>query len=246
MANQNWQSNPPRATARIDAKLEKKLAAYMAAAAAAGASLLGAQGAEAKVVFTPTNRAVTGTTAIDLNNDGITDFTLAFHEIDKSIVLFVQPQVAGNEMRVGNGGAAAGFFGVPVGGGEKFLSSSGGYGWGELMAASGCYSTCWFFGPWAHASNRYLGFKFVIDGQTHYGWARLSVPNLNQAVLTGYAYETVPGKTIIEGHTSGPEAAGNFMPADLLAPAPQLMSLGVLARGADGLAIWRREESLTR
>src|SRR5208337_1079591 len=30
-------------------------------------------------------------------------------------------------------------------------------------------------GPWAGVSSRYLGLKFVIKGETHFGWARLAV-----------------------------------------------------------------------
>jgi hypothetical protein len=237
------QSIQPRATARINIKLEKNLAAYMAAAGAAGVSMLAAQPVEAKIVYTPTNTVVTNGTTIDLNHDGVADFSFGFHELDKSDVLAVDPIGKGNAVLVGNGGAAAGFFGVPVGAGEKFIRTNG-YSWGAMMADAGSYSVTWFFGPWANATNRYLGLRFVVDGQTHYGWARLTVPDYlhgAQVILTGYAYETTPNTTILEGHTSGPEEANQFAPTNLLAPFPQPASLGILARGADGLAIWRRD-----
>ena len=58
--------------------------------------------------------------------------------------------------------------------------------------------------------NRYLGLKFVVDGEVHYGWARLSVTLGHQrqsddvvGTLTGYAYETVPDKAIIAGRITG-------------------------------------------
>lgn len=240
------QSNSPRnrATAQINSRLEKSLAAYMAAAGAAGVGLLAApQLAEGKVVYTPANIAVNGTTNIDLNHDGIADFVLGYHELDKSLVLAVGPLVTGNEMKLAEGGAAAGFFGVPVGPGGQFAATNS-YSFGLIMAVAGSYSVTWFFGPWANATNRYLGFKFLINGQTHYGWARMSVADYihgGQVVLTGYAYETTPNTPIIEGHISGPEKAGSFAPAELT-PTPQSASLGMLARGADGLALWRREE----
>ena len=44
----------------------------------------------------------------------------------------------------------------------------------------------------------------MIDGQIHYGWARLSVQNVYRGIydtLTGYAYETIPDKAIITGQT---------------------------------------------
>ena len=110
------------------------------------------------------------------------------------------------------------------------------------MAAFFQYSHSSFFGPFANVTNRYLGFKFLIDGQVHYGWARLTVTSYYGVTLTGYAYETIPNKTILEGHTSGPEVAGAFTPANLQAPGTLPATLGMLARGADGLSIWRRDE----
>ena len=80
------------------------------------------------------------------------------------------------------------------------------------------YSHSSFTRPWAGVTNRYLGFKFLIDGQVHYGWARVSVPDIYDVVVTGYAYETIPNKPIIEGHTFGPQSAAIAYPLDLAAP----------------------------
>jgi hypothetical protein len=63
----------------------------------------------------------------------------------------------------------------------------------------------------------------------------------DSVVLTGYAYETIPNHMILEGHTQGLDAEG-IPQANLLVPAGQPASLGMLARGADCLAIWRRED----
>jgi hypothetical protein len=242
---QRQNNKDPRSAATVNSKLDKRLVAYIAAAGATGAGLI-APAAQAKVVYTPANTEISAT-SIDLNHDGIADFIITFHGLDHTDFLTVAPLVAGNSIRSNSkGDAAAGFFGVPVGPGEKFRSTSGGtYGWGVFMARAFEYSVTSFGGPWANAVNRYLGLKFVINGQTHYGWARLSVGDWllgGKVVLTGYAYETTPNKNIIEGHTSGAEKAGNYAPADLLAPPSQPASLGLLARGADGLAIWRRED----
>lgn len=236
-----------RSIVSFDAKLEKALAAYITAAGAAGVGMLTlAQSAEGKVVYTPTNVNIApqGTIPIDLNHDGIVDF---------SVVLFlgyggmahrlnVSPQVAGNAIRSNSGAAAAGFLGVPVGPGEKFGTNSM-FDYGVFMAFFSSTALSTASGPWARATNRYLGFKFLINGQTHFGWARITVgKQLTNVVLTGYAYEATPNQTIIEGHISEPEKASGVAPADLLAPANQTASLGMLARGADKLSLWRREE----
>ena len=71
-------------------------------------------------------------------------------------------------------------------------------------------------GAWAGkgegVEDRYLGLKFVTDGEVHYGWARLSVTlgherqdNDVSGTLTGYAYETIPDKPIIAGQITGPD-----------------------------------------
>ncbi len=241
--------NSARPKSSINPKLNQRLTAYVAAAGATAIGTLAAlPTAEAKIVYTPTNVTVTNSMPIDLNHDGIADFTFqfwapAFH----SVYLDVMPAATGNAVRgVGNSSAACGFLGVPVGPGEKFGTNSY-YGHGLRMAAFFSNGTNTLsIGPWANVTNRYLGFKFLIKGQIHYGWARLSVSKHVQKVeLTGYAYETTPNVNIIEGHTSGPEKAGSLAPTDLLAPAPQPASLGMLARGADGLTLWRRDEEAT-
>jgi len=97
-------------------------------------------------------------------------------------------------------------------------------------------------------NNRYLGVKFEIKGQTHFGWARLNVqvqlPLTITATLTGYAYETIPNKPIMAGKTKGPDDVMVGEPdAVRIMPPPEPATLGILARGAPALPIWRREES---
>lgn len=56
---------------------------------------------------------------------------------------------------------------------------------------------------WHYRQARYLGVAFQIKGKTHYGWMRLSHSSGAGATLTGYAYETIPGKSIKAGETKG-------------------------------------------
>lgn len=69
------------------------------------------------------------------------------------------------------------------------------------------------------------------------------------ATLTGYAYETIPGKAIKAGQKK--EAAGDSTNDDFgpdasltnpISDKPQPASLGVLALGAQGVVLWRREQ----
>ena len=236
-----------RIAVAMNLKLEKNLGAYMIAAGAAGVGLLAAAPAEAKVVYTAANISIgaRSTVPLDLNNDGVVDFSLITRFCGShSTCLVLEPAVAGNGFRGTGSVVNAGFFGVPVGRGEKFLSGT----YPNVMALAGQYgSSSWSGGPWAYVTNRYVGLKFLVNGQAHYGWARLSVKlHGGPTVLTGYAYETTPNTNIVEGHISGPEKADAFTPTDLLVPVRQPASLGMLARGADRLSIWRREEDVAQ
>jgi hypothetical protein len=216
-----------RAPSPINAKLDRRLAAYAAVASAAGIGMLGAPQAQGEVVYTPANVSFhdTGKVMIDLNNDGVADFEVARRQCGSSHSNCIDliPLAAGNGFRPTGSEVAAGFFGVPVGPGEKFATGDGNPSYGNVMIAAGAYGPySWSNGPWAHSTNRYLGLRFTIDGQTHYGWARLSLNDLHgPEILTGYAYETTPNTKIIEGEIHG-AAVSNAQPG----------TLGDLARGA--------------
>src|SRR6202140_1775245 len=97
------------------------------------------------------------------------------------------------------------------------------------------------------ALNRYVGIKFQIKGRFHFGWARIPVTTQARsftATLTGYAYETVPGKGIVAGKTRGPEQIeAESDSATLRTLFREQATLGMLVLGEGGLSFWRREES---
>jgi hypothetical protein len=104
-------------------------------------------------------------------------------------------------------------------------------------------------GHWGgNPKNHYLGVRFQMNGQTHYGWIRLTVttnaekngPFLS-AKITGYAYETVANKPIKAGTAATPTAEVRE-PRNV--PHQVGPSLGMLAAGAEGMPLWRREETL--
>ena len=118
-------------------------------------------------------------------------------------------------------------------------------------------------GKWVDKTGYYLGLRFQINGETHYGWARMNV-QVNTTKLTvssritGYAYETTPNKPIAAGqiHDDVTQFHSPSLPVEIQAhtdirhsvsPNPsdrvQHAILGALALGAEGIAIWRREES---
>jgi hypothetical protein len=131
---------------------------------------------------------------------------------------------------------------------DKVVVGMGGVNWETFSTGR----TEWG-GPWVNGGkgvkNRYLGVKFQINGHSHFAWARLTVtttpPHDFKATLTGYAYETIPGKAIIAGQTKGSDDADNSVgqpnPTSQTRPTPEPATLGALAMGAPGLSIWRRE-----
>lgn len=227
-----------RKASSIPDSLHRQLNMYALAAGAAGVCLLALpQASEAEIIYTKAHRLIGegDIFPLDLNHDGVVDFTLAEH---------LDPFV---NVAFGNG-VEASFYasaltkGQQIGPQQRFTSSGSFYG--KMMAFYHCTqsSRCSWRGPWVNVSNRYLGLKFQIDGKTHYGWARLSVQT-GPLLVTGYAYETIPNRGILAGQVSGKEdsapisntnGAGVPLPASV-DPVPAIgeeVSLGDLALGA--------------
>jgi hypothetical protein len=214
------QSSQQRNASKVCESVHARLNMYALAASAAGVGMLVlAQPAEAKVVFTPTHQVIgtNGVYSLDLNHDGIIDFLIlesgyaTFNGTAANNTLLAK-EALGNavEGRIGKSRqhfASALKQGAPIGPGGPFISGGAN---GESMARTwvsdlgGGQS-----GQWLNVTNRYLGLKFKVAGKTHYGWARLAVELTGnykiKAILTGYAFETVPDKSILAGQT-GDEA----------------------------------------
>jgi hypothetical protein len=175
------------------------------------------------------NRSLT----LDLNHDRIGDFSIFNHSFCTTdvcgrtlagIPVNSRNQIAGRKGVVDTLYAYALNRGSAIG--PKVAFS------GKLMAASGTeYGTV---GRWLNVKDRYLGLKFLIKGQVHYGWARFSVTaggGKISATLSGYAYETIANKPIVAGKTKGSEASTE-----------QPASLGRLMQGASAISTWRKQE----
>jgi hypothetical protein len=254
MIRQETQSgNPVRTATALNAKLNKGLAAYVAAASAAGVGMLAwAQPADAEVVYTPANTPImyaNSPVALDLNNDGTADFELtnfisSYHSTG-SAHLKVGPAQPGNGIWAVPGHstqlAAPVFWGVVVGLGREFHAASA-YMDKVRFDRYGIDASSGFWGKGDPLAGSYLGLKFTVGGEVHYGWARLTVKAKGKeitATLTGYAYETVPNRPIITGMTHGTLDTDEMKldPLALGAPQPTHSTLGDLALGAIGKSI---------
>ena len=262
----------PRKTTNLSELVHQRLNMYALAASAAGVSAVAlSQPAEARIVYTPIHHVI-GKNAlfyIDLNHDGIADFLLAnsaFRVNHTSVNLL--RALPNHDESAGVAGAFSSpdtFAALALKRGTRISETQRFYSRGAMagqcrhntnMSSFPCGSRSHnTTGDWVNVTNRYLGLVFTLHGKIHYGWARLNVQALKRrftltATLTGFAYETVPGKPIVAGKTL-PENGwdeNSFNPdASITNPVPdipQTASLGALALGAHGLAIWRREESV--
>lgn len=218
---------------KLKPSLNRRLSAY-AAAASGTAALALANSAHAEIVYTPANVTTGVSTPLDLNNDGINDFTWESVPYDSGHGHDFGPalDVPGNAVW---GVRTPLAIGVPIGPTGKFTSST--Y-YGVVFMGEGFeYGTLTnTFGFWKGVTNKFMGFKFMVGGEVHYGWARLSWNGPLSVIVSGYAYETVPNKGIRAGQRSESEAE--------TAPAPTSAEggagLGLLAAGAKGLGIGRR------
>jgi len=244
--------------------LNRQVAQYSLAAAVAGVGMLAlAAPAVGEVVVTKKTihipLATNGTLEpvnISMANNGVDNFKFSFYQSQSYRHLNVGGLSLRDELEVGTGPGFNVYFGALSRGakvGPNVPSSFfNGGGIVEISVGNGPSNRI-FFGSWGGSpKNRYLGVRFPINGQFHYGWIRLTVTTnpdphtpVMSATITGWAYESVPNKAI----ATGTAATAGFAPEN---PAAEIEvpkkihsqsgpSLGMLAAGAHALPMWRRE-----
>lgn len=246
-------SGSAHATPQLSDLLLHQLNLYALTATAAGvASLALAQPAEAKIVYTPANIPIVvngGFTELDLNHDGINDFQFNNTYGNQNSSLKVAAAQTPNRVWAVSCTADGPLYcaaalpkGTKVGpptfrAGHDTLGMAFYHG-GSIRSGGG---------RWLEVKQAYLGLRFVIKGETHFGWARVRMGGHSKpgfaATITGYAYETVPNKSIVTGKTKGPDEIGGDQPVSRVAPPTQTGTLGMLAMGSPAPSVWRREEA---
>lgn len=209
--------------------LHQRLTSYALVAGATGVGMLAMmQPANAKVVYTPTHVVLPFGPTYIFFHDKFDDLVLfKVHEtITANIGTAVGIYPTGGVPWIGPNGVNDLKAGFKIGPKDTFSSKGG------EMAAGFWYKDGGGFyrGRWANggagAKRRYAGLKFTVSDKTYYGWARFNIcfPHHSvRAILTGYAYETIPNKPIIAGKTTG---------KDVITVHPG--SLGHLASGTAG------------
>jgi hypothetical protein len=225
----------------LDEVLEHRMLLYVLAA---GATLAGAPAAQAEIVFTPSNAVCSsfngpGTVQIDLNNDGTNDFILTCDDYQYGSntlgsYLYVKGAEVSNVTLESSGGLPVALKrGALIGSSAKFGSD-------QKMAldACGAYS-CVDTGNFDGASNRILGVRFQVNGETYYGWIGFRYASASGATLVGWAYETVPNKPITAGDKRGKESEVD----STTLRATELTSLELLAAGNVAMDAWCRRRA---
>lgn len=249
---------PARPISNFSEPISQRLNMYALAAGAAGVGMLAsAQPALAKIVYTPANIPIVqngGPVELDLNHDGINDFQFSnvyttekmrqpegFHQSS----LTVYPVEQSNRVRAveSNGVfvAAALSKGKNVGPHSPFQPAQSAL---VMVACAGGTSGGGCGGAWLKVKQGYLGLKFVIKGKVHFGWARIRLAGETSPTIVGYAYETIPNQRIITGQKKETDEIGADQSVSLSALPARTATLGLLAMGAPGLSVWRREESV--
>ena len=204
--------------------LKEKLKSYSALATA----LFGtAAAADAQIVYTDvnpdevltiTNGSVTDF-AVDFNNDGNEDMAVAtygylynyggtdyqlnyvfsFVANNATAALVGAMQTVGTNQFPATSSLTAG---TAIGGASTWLDTTAAGGTTYFTAAVGFGST--LVGTANTGSDVYLGARFLIGANTHYGWVRINVPaDASQATVKDFAYNATANGPINAGQTAG-------------------------------------------
>jgi hypothetical protein len=232
-----------KAQATLLHEMDRRLRAYALVASAGGVGWLAlAQPANAQVVYTPANISISeGDLFLHLNCGQKVNFRLSDRfEFPSSSSYGGVRELAINgsanaSVLTFKHGAAALQAGSVIGSSRSFRNVYRGELEMAEVEAIG-YSTYAPIGNWAKTPHGYLGLKFNINGQAHYGWAEMKVAAwVDQhngfhivANLIGYAYESTPNKSIQAGQKKETDE-GATLPEGFR---PRAGTLGALAQGA--------------
>jgi hypothetical protein len=238
--------------------LEKRWRAYAAGAGAVAAGLMVlSPSSMAEVVVTqPHAYLATGGSSYVIGISGTTEFTLANNVFPSSyggsetlgVTAVSGAGVVGHWDRSQRVNVVAPLrFGAAIGPANQFEAGK------QLLAIAWDFRDFTFVGgPFANTADRFLGLKFELNGQVHYGWAGFSFVEAHvfetsvTALLTAWAYETEPNMPIYAGQSSDSPRESRLLPSSgspKETATVQPATLGVLALGSLGLDVWRKREN---
>lgn len=231
---------------------EKRLRDYALGAGAVAAGLVTfSPPAAAKVVVIPAHVTLEfGSAPFPISFEGTTEFTVAnsggggykthWDLVDVSPGSQAEEEIERNQL-------AALEKGAEIGPAQRFGARTGSLAFAWSASADSSRRTS---GPFANTANRFLGLRFRLNGEVHYGWVAVSKVSANYgevvATLTGYAYETEPNTPIYAGlRSDGPPESLQLREGGMAPDTTQLQlaTPGVLALGSLGLDAWRKRKT---
>lgn len=191
--------------------LQKKLNAY----AAAAGTIAVAGAANAQIVYTDINPDTVIHDSLfynlDMDNNGQPElrFETVTYQLSSGSVQFAVVGVLGNPNNATIGSIYSTSYPFPfsMNNGDSISSTNTNWqaqtingGVQYLGAVYGSYT----YANWLGVNDKYLGVRFRIGTNTHYGWVRLSVsPGADTITIKDYAYQTLPGVGITAGQLVG-------------------------------------------
>ena len=180
--------------------LSKRLANYGALTAA----IIGTAGANGQnIIYTDVNPDFGAPGEIyflDLNGDGTNDFILE-HFTNSS---YGKLKAFNNSSGLGNAiigaSVSSGYFNYPFTLSSNYTISAGNANWNANLNSQtlNAYSCSYSYSNWCGVTDKYLGLRFDIGGNTHYGWVRLDVDITTfNWKIKDYAYEATAGVPIV-------------------------------------------------
>jgi hypothetical protein len=249
-----------RTTAQLSPLLDRRLATYaLAATAAAGIPAFG-QTAPDAAVYTPTDiRTFTDTyprpntiwytsanipfvgsrysgktIGIDFNGDGVKDITIQAYGHGSHSLEGSPSYLSGQAHWFGSGMHHA----LPAG--RRIGPPASFFGEGLMIRSvwrkHDGVSKGFCYGSFRNVQSMYLGVRFSINGETHFGWVGVNAncggggkDTAVYGTINGYAYNTVPNEAIEAGqkYAKPPEEGEETDPA-----MPQPGTLGALSLGS--------------
>jgi len=185
---------------KMKSDFEKRLLNY---SINAGLLLAGASSINASIDVTTSNTTLTDgqNLLIDFDGGGLNEIDITnsnqgiTHDFFNSV-----NGVNGNPFFLGENIAGGYFFPYALSENQSIMPSPATGIWGRRpdgQANDGTFTYNKTSGNWTNQSNRYLGVKFEIGANTHYGWVFMSIDSDNDEItIHSFAYETTPNTGI--------------------------------------------------
>jgi hypothetical protein len=194
----------------MNKELQKRLGKYTAAAAA----LVSAAGANAQIVYTDVNPdfAHPGDEygyGLDMNNDSNFDFAIfsgdsIYGGTDRVRYTVIAPYGTAAASNAIAGEAPSGYnYALALNSGDMIDATLNWIAATNTMAYN-VNSANPYNENWNGVTDKYLGLKFKVGANTHYGWARMDVQAVADVwTLKDYAYNGTPDGSITAGQMAG-------------------------------------------